>query len=478
MKTLQAFAHLVACFANTLVCCFLNLKRDLGLAATSIAIALLTTIPALAGPPQFSFQVISTLGDPAPGAAGGTFVNDFEPGNITSSGNIAFGADVSTGGEGVFMLRQGRIVELARTGGAAPGGGMYGGGFLGPVMQNDQADIAFVMLLDPPGVPFLGGNAGLYRAPHTTGKPFAVVIPGTTPAPGGGMFQGTNFQPAINNRGDIVFGGLIETANGIHVPGETYIGIGGGLYRADTNGQITKLVAPGDAAPGGGTFDLAWAAWSNDAGDIAFIGHLKGEEAPNPGFPAPQAFQINGIQSLYFMDANGIIRSIAHAGDPSPCGQIRQAANPVINNGGDIAFNGDLTPPPGAGLIVGVFLSSHGQITKVACPGDPMPGGGRLASAIITGGNIHLNNRSDVVFSGVLNTGETGIYQWSHGSLSVIARSGTVLALADGVKTIDFLGSAIQPSFAVNNDRGQVLFQATLTDGSVVFLQATPSDSK
>ena len=75
MKTLQAFAHLVACFANTLVGRLLNLKRDLGLAATGIAIALLTTIPALAGPPQFSFQVISTLGDPAPGAAGGTFVN-------------------------------------------------------------------------------------------------------------------------------------------------------------------------------------------------------------------------------------------------------------------------------------------------------------------------------------------------------------------------------------------------------------------
>jgi hypothetical protein len=55
---------------------------------------------ALAQPPIYQFVRIATLGDTPPG--GGTFINDFEPWSINSSGDIAFAADLSTGGEGVF----------------------------------------------------------------------------------------------------------------------------------------------------------------------------------------------------------------------------------------------------------------------------------------------------------------------------------------------------------------------------------------
>ena len=159
-----------------------------------------------------------------------------------------------------------------------------------------------------------------------------------------------------------------------------------------------------------------------------------------------------------------------------------------MNNRGDIAFNGDLTPPPGANQSIGVFLYSGGKITAIARPGDPMPGGGKLVNASLVGGNVHINNRGDVVFSGVVDTDvdgdgfdDTGLFQWSHGQLSVVARTGTVIP---GVGTVDELASpqlVIPPSpiptttsGAINNDRGQVLFQATLTDGRGVFLLATP----
>ena len=33
-----------------------------------------------------------------------------------------------------------------------------------------------------------------------------------------------------------------------------------------------------------------------------------------------------------------------------------------------------------------------------------MPGGGNLVNASIVGGNVHINNRGDVVFSGVVDT--------------------------------------------------------------------------
>jgi len=454
-----------------MVGCFPYQKRSLGFSAAALALALLSTTATLAGPPQYSFKVISMLDNPLPGVAGGTFVHDFEAGSISSNGDIAFGADVSTGGEGIFLRRHGSLVELARTDGNAPGGGKYGGGFLGPVAQNDQGDAVFDMLLDPPAVPLLGGNAGAYRYSHTTGTLSSVVTPYVTPAPGGGTFQGTFFQPVLNNRGDIVFGGLVATADGIHVSGEPYIGVGVGLYGMDNKGKIAKIIAPGDAAPAGGVFDFAGYPWINDGGDVAFIGHLKGEEAPIPTGP-PQEIYPNGIQSLYLISSNGALRSIAHAGDPSPCGQYRLVGNPVINNGGDLAFNGDVTPSPDVGLKIGVFVYSRSQINKVACPGDAMPGGGRLLTAIMVGNNMHMNNRSDVVFSGVLDTGETGVFLWSHGRVSVVARSGMLLP---GIGTIEQLGSPGGfPSGSISNDRGQVVFQATLTDASVVFLQATP----
>src|SRR5436190_891573 len=63
---------------------------------------------------SYSFQPLAYLGDPLPRAPAGSFVNDFEPGGVNNHGDIAFGADASTGGEGIFLRHQGQIAELAR----------------------------------------------------------------------------------------------------------------------------------------------------------------------------------------------------------------------------------------------------------------------------------------------------------------------------------------------------------------------------
>src|SRR5262249_43340424 len=55
----------------------------------------------------YDFTQIAALGDPAPG--GGVFVNDFEPNGLNNRGDILFGADVSTGGEGIFLSSKGPI---------------------------------------------------------------------------------------------------------------------------------------------------------------------------------------------------------------------------------------------------------------------------------------------------------------------------------------------------------------------------------
>jgi hypothetical protein len=435
----------------------------------------------------YVFELLAQLGGPAPG--GGIFVNDFEPGGLNKRGSALFGADLSTGGEGVFLLDKRGTSPLARTGNPAPGGGVFEFLFLGSAALNHIDDAAFAFTLSPFSLP-VGVNSGLYRfsSHHKIVTP--VVVPFVTPSPTGDVFQGVFFAPSLNSRGDIVFPGIIKTDKGIHVEGQPDTGLGIGLFRATKAGVISSVVVPGDPAPGGGTFDVASFVWTNDYADVAFSGHVAGEECLAEGF-APQDFIMGCLGSLYLKDAGSRqIKSIAHAGDPAPGGGVfRQATGPVMNKGGDIVFLGDLTPPPTANSVIGVFLYSKGELLSVARPGDAMPGGGHLVTAsAVTAGQIHINLRGEVAFNATLDTdvdgdgtADTGLYVWSKGSLRLVARSGTVI---DGVGTIAHLVMnvivvppppvLVPNSGAIINDEGLVLFGATLTDGRGVMLRATP----
>ncbi|HSB79454.1 MAG TPA: choice-of-anchor tandem repeat NxxGxxAF-containing protein, partial [Candidatus Methylomirabilis sp.] len=291
-------------------------------------------------------------------------------------------------------------------------------------------------------------------------------------------FAGTFVNTSINNRADIVFTGMVPATIG---PGAS-IGLGMGLFQADKKDHITKVVGPGDPAPGGNTFDYATNGWINNRGDIAFGAHVKEDACLDLGQTLP-AF-IFCAESVYVKDAaTGKTKSIAHQGAPAPGGGIyRLAFGPVLNNQGEIAFIGDLTPAPGFGENLAVFLHKRGNTVPVARPGDSLPGGGNLLRASFFVLDYHLNNRGEVAFSGVLDTSsdnvnnDTGLYVFSHGSLRLVARTGTVIP---NVGKIARLGSPNFPlplSGAANNDRGQVFFHATLTDGKTVLLLATPSN--
>jgi hypothetical protein len=333
-------------------------------------------------------------------------------------------------------------------------------------------------------------NGATFRYSHSTNTVTPVVRPFVTPAPGGGTFQGTVFSPSLNNRGDLFFDGIVPTDKGIPPPDEPYLGLGEGIFQADKAGHITSVVRPGDAAPGGGTFDWAGGPWANDGGDVAFEGHLAGELAINPPGFQPQAIEIGALNSVYVKNgATGKITSIAHVGDPAPGGGTFESAySASINNAGDIVFLGIFSFDLG---ISGLFRSSKGVVSAIARPGDAMPGGGHLVTAgLLAGSQNHLNNQGDIVFTAALDTDvdgdllpDTGLYQWSHGTLSLVARTGTVLP---GIGTIETLTSPSvivippPPTFsanggAINNDRGEVLFSATLTDGRTVLLLETPT---
>lgn len=241
--------------------------------------------PSVLGQPgAYDFRPLAFLDDPVPG--GGNFVFDFEPGAINNRGDVSFGADLTTGAEGVFLRRKGQLSLIARHGDPAPGGGTFGPSFLGAIPTNDRGDVAFVFTLEPFTFPF-GVNAGLYRFSNRTRTVEALVVPGLTPAPGGGVFAGAGSSPSLNIRGDIAFAGILPGADiAPGAPGVDGLGLGKGVFVVDRRGRISSIVRPGDPAPGGGTFDVASFPSINDRGDVAFSAHLAGEEclaAPRRG---------------------------------------------------------------------------------------------------------------------------------------------------------------------------------------------------
>ena len=156
-----------------------------------------------------------------------------------------------------------------------------------------------------------------------------------------------------------------------------------------------------------------------------------------------------------------------------------------MNGADQVAFEGstgaDNTPP------YNVYQWSKDVTTLVAVAGEPMPGGGDYASASGNDGTFGQNDHGDISFTTALDTvtnglNDTGAYVWSHGPLHLVARTGTVIP---GVGTIARLGEFLNSNNGTNppaysmgeviNDRGQVFFTATLTDGTSVLLVATPA---
>jgi hypothetical protein len=432
----------------------------------------------------FAFTALAETGQPAPGPEGGTFTFDFETGGLTNKGQVVFTADLSEGagdiGEGVFLGGEGGLAQVIRVGEAAPGGGTFGGfGSFSPDTINNSGDAAFAFGHDPLTLP-IGTNAGVYLFHHSSGNVTAVVAPGVTPAPGGGTFQGAGFHPNLNNGGDLVFTGFVPADIG---PGAS-ISMGAGIFLADKNGDLFDIARPGDPAPGGNTFDFAENPAINNRGDIAFGAHIAADPCIDIlGQTLP--VWIFCAESVYFRDGQtGAIQSIAHQGtaipDSAGGGTFDYAYAPVLNSRGQILFDAGLagTSVPVNGSTAdsqAIFLWSDGRLISIARQGDAMPGGGHLVSAAFNPGMYDINSNGDVAFNALLDTGEEGVFLWSHGSLSLLAKTGTVIPGVGTIASLDQYGTGLPNGYVQINDPGQVAFAAVLTDGTVALLLATPT---
>ncbi len=102
-----------------------------------------------------------------------------------------------------------------------------------------------------------------------------------------------------------------------------------------------------------------------------------------------------------------------------------------------------------------------------------MPGGGTFVSGSFFVSNYGINNPGNVVFNCTLSTGQQGVYSVSHGKISLVAKTGTVIPGFGTVASLDF-GAGQPNGGALNNDSGQVLFGATFKEGGGALLVASP----
>ena len=274
---------------------------------------------------QGHVEALVLPGAPAPG--GGVFVQTIDA-VLSNNGDIAFEGVVETGGtraRGLYVARQfGGIEVVAKPGDPAPGGGTFSAISVFSSISG-KGHIAFTATTSA------AASAGVYALRADTGRLEVVVRPGDA-APGGGTFANAT-RPRINDRGDVLFGGVVPR------PGQALVN---GLYLARSGGGIERIAAPGDVMPDGWTFTrllLSFVTWTlNDKGDVAFAALTQA--GPYSGvFPLP--FSI--FRQAIYASSNGQLREVIRQGDVIVgIGSIASAfpldAAVLIDERGDIVF--------------------------------------------------------------------------------------------------------------------------------------------
>jgi len=236
---------------------------------------------------------VALSGAAAPDIAGATLAQ-FEPPALNDAGDVAFLALTRRGreaGEAIYLQRRGRLVKLAGSGDAAPGGGIFLS--FGNPSLNNKGELAFAAIVEQGpvlGGVFMGGGSDIH---------LALGIGSASPT--GGIFARFSERLELDDAGTIALSAVLRNGG----PDAAVFVIEDDTPRA--------MAAIGDPAPGGGSF-AAFASWPalSQAGSVAFIASVDG---------GPNAL------ALYLAGRGGLTR-IAAVGDALP-DNARLAAFPL-----------------------------------------------------------------------------------------------------------------------------------------------------
>jgi hypothetical protein len=262
--------------------------------------------------------------------------------------------------------------------------------------------------------------------------------------------------PAINNHGDLVLVGSVKGPTGP---------AGYGIFFLGRDLKPQPVLLPGQDLPGGGTA-LDWDAPRpsiTDSGVVAFLAMRQGTQRP---------------ASAYLWE-QGTITPLLLAGTDVPgVGKIAYVSGVFPNNKNRAVLVSAGLSGSSAG---GLYRVSAGKILPVAVPGQELPGGGKLRSAVPNFPGIGLEPRwgnasvspvseaGEHAFWATLEDGATAAYRLDEeGKLSLLLKSGTATELG----TITKIGLNSPPAL---NSKGQVALSVQIDNGPATIVLLTPA---
>jgi hypothetical protein len=238
-----------------------------------------------------------------------------------------------------------------------------------------------------------------------------------------------------------------------------------GIVLIDETGHDVVAIN-GDLAPTPGADPFSYVsdlADVNDAGDVAFYGEVA---SPVTG---------RGI----FARLGGTLELVALEDDPAPLptGQFIEFPStlpPSINDAETVVFTAWLGPccPPDYNPT-GVFRWQQGSVDAIALAGDPVPGSpGR---SFVEVGSGRINDAGAIAFAGASYTPDQhwspGIYWYENGATTKLVLANEPLpGIGASIGDIDWNQLRI-------NERGEVAFRASLTNGGSGVFLLTPETS-
>ncbi len=324
--------------------------------------------------PGFVLDDAARHGQAVPG--GGTLspIAPANPATINDYGQIAFFAQVmgSSRNQGIFVSDGGVLTPVAigcgggggsgnpgtGCGDPSPIGGTFTGFFGGTVFAppiNNRGDVLFI-------ADVVNGSAprGMFLRLGASGTIIKVAAVGD-PSPLGGTL--TRIGPgSLNNLGEVAFLATNSGTNAVNI-------------LRWNNGVLTKHVAVGDAAPGGGTFAIiAGESFGFADGTTIPIGDVPGlNDAGQVSFFSTVAG--GTITRGLFVTTAGVHETYIAAGQTTPIGGTYfDFQSPLLNAGGEIAFFADVALGGGQ-YTSGWVAGSPGTWRKALAFYDPVGGG-------------------------------------------------------------------------------------------------------
>jgi hypothetical protein len=377
-------------------------------------------------------RAIVTSGEPTP--VGGSFdrfdiAGQAIPAPSNRRGEVVFFASLvrSEADEGVFIAAGDSIRKIAAAGDSIPSGERIVDFTARPAFAlNAAGAVAFPAAL-------AGGRAtaGLFVAAE--GKLAPVVLTGAA-APEITGASLTAFEwPVLDDSGNLAFLASMRRGRG-----------SSDAIFLQRGGELRKLVAAGDDAPGGGVFGAFGAPAMNNHGVVAF----------------PAVVEQGPVLGGLFIIENGQVRQALAAGSSAPSGGIfaKFSEQVAIDDAGTIAFSAVLRQ---GGPATAVFVLDTDAPRAIAATGDPAPGGGVFAA--FPSWPV-LNRGGTVAFVAAIDDGPNplAVYIARNGALERLVGIGD--RLADGSRLASF---ARYPAIAIGPDGAVTFAGASERDGEL-----------